>query len=269
MVPRPLLFYDSGAGGLPYLALARTRLPGERFVYLADRDNYPFGEKEAEELRGVVLQTVGLAVERFAPKMVVLACNTASVVALEALRLRFPIPFVGVVPAVKPAARLRPGRIVVAATRQTVTGPYLSKLIEDFAGGLDVVRLPVSGLVDFAEYEYFSATPEQKLRRVRAELGSIAGPETAGVVLGCTHFLLLEEEFRAVLPPGTALIDSREGVVNRIAALLREVPAVRREGAAAGGELYLHGGAAEEGRYRLFAGRFGLSYGGRLETGSS
>ena len=270
MKNKPLLFYDSGAGGLPYLAAVRARLPGLRCVYLADRENFPLGEKAEEEVRRLVLYSISLAVRRFDPALVVLACNTASVVALQALRDRFPVPFVGVVPAVKPAA-LSPvdGKLAVVATRQTVSGPYLEGLIREFADGREVIRVPVAGLVEFAEYDYISAGAVQRRSAVFRELEPLLAEEVGAVVLGCTHFVLLEEEFRSALPEGVKLIDSREGVANRIVSLLSGDGALRGPGRASRScraELYLKGGAGEQERYRAFARHFGLRFCGSLEA---
>jgi glutamate racemase len=299
MVSKPLLFYDSGAGGLPYLTAARACLPAERYIYLADRKNFPLGEKAEELVRQVVLESVSLAVERFAPRLVVIACNTASVVALQVLREHFSIPFVGVVPAVKPAAlSLAGGILAVVSTRQTASGPYLDKLIQEFSDGREVIKIPVANLVDFAEYRYLSADPGERLASVRQALAPLLRQEVQAVVLGCTHFVLLEQEFRTVLTDRVALIDSREGVTRRIVSLLaggsaepadrgdahrapegsvesgsaetrpdptEGAPPARLAQLAKRAELYLHGGEEEQERYRAFARHFGLRYCGLLE----
>jgi glutamate racemase len=293
MVSKPLLFYDSGAGGLPYLTAARAHLPAEHYIYMADREHFPLGEKPAEIVRREVLGSVSLAVGRFDPRLVVIACNTASVVALQLLREHFSIPFVGVVPAVKPAAlSLNRGKLAVVSTRQTASGPYLDNLIQEFADGREVIKVPVTNLVEFAEYRYLSADPGERLAAVRQALAPLLRQQVQTVVLGCTHFVLLEREFRTVLSDRVALIDSREGVTRRIVSLLADTsdhpgdwPKPGRE--ASGGietepngikhdgpgveptgrqaELYLHGGAEEQDRYRAFARHFGLSYCGLLE----
>lgn len=291
MVSKPLLFYDSGAGGLPYLAAARARLPAERYIYLADRENFPLGEKPAELVRQVVLEAVSLAVERFDPRLAVIACNTASVVALQALREHFSIPFVGVVPAVKPAAlSLERGKLAVVSTRQTASGPYLERLIQEFADGREVIKVPVADLVEFAEYRFLSADPGERLAAVREALSPLLLREVQAVVLGCTHFVLLEQEFRTVLTDRVALIDSREGVTRRIVTLLAggsgrngysgpgghagPLPTRTSRDAAADplpgqrAELYLHGGVGEQERYHAFARHFDLRYCGLLEEAS-
>jgi glutamate racemase len=270
MACKPFLFYDSGAGGLPYLAAVRTCLsgtdcPAGGFVYLADRKNFPLGEKPPEIVRQVVLESISLAIRSFDPGLIVIACNTASVVALEALRDRFPIPFVGVVPAVKPAAlSMETGKIAVLATSRTSAGPYLENLIRDFSGDCEVIKVPVAKLVDFAEYHFLFAGEQERLAVVERELAMVLKDNLQAVVLGCTHFVLLEEEFRMVLPDQVAVIDSREGVTNRILTLLEE-RAVERGDCPPAAELYLHGGQGEEERYRAFAARFELHYGGIVE----
>jgi len=267
---KPLLFYDSGAGGLPYLAAARARLPGPSspsggFIYLADRKNFPLGEKPAGIIQEVILESISLAVRRFDPELIVIACNTASVVALEALRACFPIPFVGVVPAVKPAAlSTESGKIAVIATRRTSAGPYLEKLIRDFAEGCEVIKVPVANLVDFAEYGYLFAEEKERLAVVEEALAPVLDCSLQAVVLGCTHFVLLEKEFRAVLPDSVALIDSREGVSERIVTLLAGANVTGGD-LPPEAELYLRGGPEEEERYRAFAARFDLRYGGILK----
>jgi glutamate racemase len=270
MTSKTLLFYDSGAGGLPYLADARTRLPAARYVYLADRKNFPLGEKPAGLVRRLVLESMSLAVRRFDPALVVIACNTASVAALDQLRNHFSIPFVGVVPAVKPAAlSTAGGKVAVVSTRQTASGPYLERLIRKFAGDRDVIRIPVADLVDFAEYRLMSAEPAVRLAEVRRALAGLLEEEVGAVVLGCTHFVLLEEEFRAVLTDRIAVIDSREGVTRRIEFLLDRGDAQPEVARNPGGELYLNGGSGEQARYRMFARRFSLRFRGLLEEEGS
>ena len=267
MVSKPLLFYDSGAGGLPYLAAVRARLPSERAIYLADRENFPLGEKPAETVRRVVLESITRAVERFDPRLVVIACNTASVAALRMLREHISLPFVGVVPAVKPAALSLPaGKLAVVSTRQTASGPYLEGLIREFADGREVIKVPVANLVDFAEYRYLCTDAGERLTTVRRALAPLLQQKVQAVVLGCTHFVLLEREFRTVLTDRVALIDSREGVTRRIVSLLVDESAGTGHGqTATRAQLYLHGGVEEEQRYRAFAEHFDLCYCGQLE----
>ncbi len=161
-------------------------------------------------------------VEREHPRLVVVACNTASVVALDVLRREFPLPFVGVVPAVKPAAALsRRRRVGVLATRRTVEGEYLRSLIHEHAASCTVVSLPAAGLVEFVEQAMERCTPEEKTARVRTEVERFRSAGIDTLVLGCTHFLHLEPEFRHLLnDEGIALVDSRDGVARQVQRLL-------------------------------------------------
>jgi glutamate racemase len=146
----PIAFVDSGVGGLTYVEHARRRLPLERFIFAADRRNFPYGPKTDVEVTRAVVALMEAIVPRERPKLVVVACNTASVVSLAELRARFSVPFVGVVPAVKPAAEIsRKKRIGVLATQRTVKTGYLRELIRRFAGGCVVTCLPSGDLVEF------------------------------------------------------------------------------------------------------------------------
>lgn len=270
---KPIAFIDSGVGGLPYLAHTRRLLPAESYLYVADRANFPYGGKPRRRIVAAVVSLVEKLIPREDPRLIVVACNTASVVALEALRARFPIPFVGVVPAVKPAAAASGHRrIGVLATRGTVEGKYLRDLVERFAAGCTVVSLPAGELVDFVEQESLEASRGQRLARVASEVDRFQQAGIDALVLGCTHFLHLEEEFRELLAAeGIQLIDSRDGVARQVARLLDAVTAgtqsasgSRRGLAAAAGAFYVTGGPPIEERYRLFAERFGLSFAGVL-----
>jgi glutamate racemase len=268
----PIAFIDSGVGGLPYLAHTRGLLPGEGYVYVADRANFPYGGKPRARIIDAVASLVEALIAREDPRLIVVACNTASVVALEALRARFPVPFVGVVPAVKPAAAASgERRFGVLATRRTVEGRYLSDLVRRFADGCTVVSLPAGGLVEFVEQDLLGASRAQRLARVAAEVERFRQAGIDTLVLGCTHFLHLEEEFRVLVgPEGIRIIDSRAGVTRQVERLLgapteRAASAADPEPAAPAGSFYVTGLLPIEERYRLFAERFGLAFGGVLE----
>jgi glutamate racemase len=251
-------------GGLPYLAHARVAVPTSRFVYVADRENFPYGEKDTAQIVAAALSVTSRLIRTESPRIIVVACNTISVVALGALRAEFPVPFVGVVPAVKAAAALSISRRVgVLATRQTVEGEYLRQLVQDHASGCTVVSLTASDLVDFVERRMQSSTPEEREARVEAVVERFRGAGIDALVLGCTHFLHLEPEFsRSLARERIALVDSRDGVSRQLARLMtsRNPP----EAAPARGSLYVTGEGAEHARYRWFAERFALDFGGSL-----
>ncbi len=269
MSRRTVAFLDSGIGGLPYLARTRELAPNTRCVYLADRENFPYGGKPRATIVAAVQSAAGRLIEAEDPALVVVACNTASVVALERLRAAFPIPFVGVVPAVKPAAAASRGRrFGILATQRTVEGKYLRQLVSRFADGCTVVGLPAAGLVDYVERELPGSTRAGRLARVQEEAARFTGIDT--LVLGCTHFLHLQGEFLEVLSErGIAVIDSLEGVARQAVRMLaaQAAPTGGAEpdvGQRAGGVLYVTGEQPVEERYRMWAARFGLEFGGLL-----
>jgi glutamate racemase len=258
MSPEPIGFLDSGVGGLPYLAHVRKLLPGSRFVYVADRENFPYGEKERSEIVEATLSVAERLIRRESPRLIVVACNTMSVVALEDLRARFSVPFVGVVPAVKPAASLsRRRRVGVLATRRTVEGEYLRNLILLHAAGCEVVSLSSSALVEFVEKEIYKASPEEREEKVRQEVKRFHSAGIDALVLGCTHFLHLEREFKLLLEAdGISLVDSRDGVARQAARLA--APGGQSARAGAPDFLYVTGPLPLEDRYKWFAGQFEL-----------
>ncbi len=269
---KPIAFIDSGVGGLPYLAHTRGLLPDERYIYVADRANFPYGGKPRARIIDAVGSVVEALIAREDPQCIVVACNTASVVALEALRARFPVPFVGVVPAVKPAAAVSgERRFGVLATRRTVEGKYLRDLVRRFAAGCTVVSLPAGGLVEFVEQDLLGASRAQRLARVAAEVERFRQAGIDTLVLGCTHFLHLEEEFRELLSAeGIRIIDSRAGVARQVARLAGAPTEGRArtadsESTAPIGSFYVTGLLPIEERYRLFAERFRLALDGVLE----
>jgi glutamate racemase len=272
MTPETVAFLDSGVGGLPYLAHARPFLRGRRLVYVADREHFPYGEKSRAEVIAAALSVTARLVARENPRLIIVACNTMSVAALAELRAAFPVPFVGVVPAVKPAASLsRRKRVGVLATRRTVEGDYLHELIEKHATGCAVVSLASGPLVEFVERSLHRATTEERQERVRQEVERFTEEGVDALVLGCTHFLHLEGEFRSLLEEkGIMLVDSREGVSRQAQRLLAGNTGSGRtaSGRAASGtgassasthdSLYVTGPRPLEDRYQWFASRYGL-----------
>lgn len=217
-VSAPICYIDSGIGGYPYLAWVRARRRREDLLYVADRANYPYGPKSPEVLRAVTRQLVGEVLRRYRPKLFVIACNTASVTALADLRRGFPgVPFVGVVPALKPAAtRFTDRAIMLLATEQTARDPYVDDLIDTFAPRREVFRVPVPGLVDLVE-RTGGAVDDTDVRRLLLDAISKIderSPDSrfATAVLGCTHFLHARDSIRRALPSSIELVDSLDGV---------------------------------------------------------
>ena len=264
----PILVLDSGIGGLPYLAWIQEHLPEESLVYVADRLNFPYGEKTPEMVEEVVLELVHKLVLRFGPKLIVIACNTASVYALKALRSQLSIPVVGVVPAVKLASSVtQNGRIGILATELTVRSEYLLNLIQEFARDKNVFSLSAGDIVRFVEEDFFNPQHEQRHKMMEVWSKRLRELEVETVVLGCTHFLHVISELQSYLGPDIRLVDSQEGVGRRVQFLLEQAQQ-REQGTKGEGEFYVHWKEAstlsplEESKYQLFSAKFGLMYRG-------
>ncbi|BBB11849.1 glutamate racemase [Sphingopyxis sp. FD7] len=218
----PILFFDSGLGGLTVLGPTRALLPTAPIVYAADYAGLPYGKKSDEELAARVPALLGRLVERYQPRLAVIACNTASTIALGHVRAALDLPIVGTVPAIKPAAAMtRSGVIGVLGTEATVRQPYVDDLSARFAGGKTVLRHGSPGLVTGAEAKLRgeAVDPEVIARAVAGLRDQPGGDALDVVVLACTHFPLLKPELQAGFGPGVALIDGAEGIARRIAHL--------------------------------------------------
>lgn len=216
-----ILYLDSGVGGLPYLDRARLLRPDWDYSYLADTAGFPYGEKTPDELRRLVPETVARALTMLQPELLVVACNTASVTVLGDLRARFALPIVGVVPAVKPAARGSTGRrIGILATSRTVADAYLDGLISEFASDCVVIRLAAGEMVRFVEEKLPRATAGEIEDALRPQTDAVLAANVDTLVLGCTHFLHLTTELSRLLGPFVRIVDSVDGVTRRVAALV-------------------------------------------------
>lgn len=215
-----ILVFDSGVGGLSVLAALRERLPGCDFVFACDNAAFPYGTKSDVELIDRVDRVVCQLVRHLDPELVVIACNSASTVALPRLRAQLQQPVVGVVPAIKPAAELSAtGVIGLLGTPGTVRRQYTRELIADFAAHCEVISLGSTELVEIAERALRGTAPDPRhLRAIVAPLFAATALDT--VVLACTHFPLLGEELAAAAPRPVRWIDSGDAIARRVASLL-------------------------------------------------
>jgi len=216
-----VLVFDSGVGGLSVYDEIRRLLPDLHYIYTFDNVAFPYGEKSEEFIVERVVEIVSAVSRHYSLSMVVIACNSASTVTLPALRERFDFPVVGVVPAIKPAARLtRNGKVGLLATRGTVRRPYTLELVSRFASECKTEMLGSAELVELAEAKLQGKTVSlgDVKRILQPWLRMKEPPDT--VVLGCTHFPLLNEELQQVLPLGTRLVDSGAAIARRTAWLL-------------------------------------------------
>jgi len=220
-----ILIFDSGVGGLTVLREVAAARPDARYVYVADDAGFPYGNQPEDTLIARIVSVVGEAIARHAPDLVVIACNTASTLALAELRARFAAPFVGTVPAIKPAcAQSHSKRIAVLGTQATVSREYTRALIREFAAGCDVVLVGSPKLASIAECE-LSGMPVADAE-IAAEIAPCfvdnGGQRTDTVVLACTHYPLLTTRFRALAPWPVDWIDPAPAIARRVKDLLHE-----------------------------------------------
>lgn len=263
MADNPIVFIDSGVGGLPYLESARKFMPDENLVYVADNKNFPYGEKDTGQLKNIILKLIQKIVDKISPKLIVIACNTASVVALSTLRKEFGIPFIGVVPAIKPAGEYSGnGNIGLLATRKTVDDPYTDTLIEQFAPACRVKKYAGIDLVEFVENNFFSSTEEDKMKVISKISSYYNRSEIDTLVLGCTHFVYLKDYFEKSLGNSVDIIDSRKGVSKQV---LRIIESDFLQSCNKTEDVfYMTDSKVDKSNYFQFAEKFDLSWGGEL-----
>lgn len=210
----PVGVFDSGVGGLTILNDLLRELPGERYIYFGDTGNCPYGVRTEAEIQELAYGAAAFLLERGA-KIIVVACNTASVSALAALRERFRgMHFVGVVPAVKPAAeRTRTGKVGVAATEASTAGDYLKRLIVEHANGVQVFAAGCPRLVTLAEAGILDGAEAEAA--VRDYLQPMLAAGIDELVLGCTHFPAMRPVFERVAGAGVEVIDSGAAIARQ------------------------------------------------------
>ncbi len=219
---RPVLFFDSGVGGLSIVAPARALLPHARFVYAADSAGFPYGTKSEAEIAARVPALLGRLAERYRPRLIVIACNTASTIALPVVRAALDLPIVGTVPAIKPAAEASVTRTIgVLGTEATVRQAYVDDLAARFAADCTVIRHGSAELVELAEAKLRGETLDPaRFGAVLAGLFGQPGGDAIDVVVNaCTHFPLVESELAAAAPHRVRFVDGGAGIARRIAHL--------------------------------------------------
>src|SRR3954447_19015597 len=199
----PILFFDSGVGGLSVLGPTRALLPNAPIVYAADSAGFPYGKRREADLAVRVPALLGRLVEQFRPRLAVIACNTASTIALDHARAALDLPIVGTVPAIKPAAEVSKTRVIgVLGTEATVRQPYVDDLAATFAADCTLIRHGSPELVDLAEAKLAGDGVDPDAVRVALQpmFGAPGGEKIDTVVLACTHFPLLTEELCVAFP---------------------------------------------------------------------
>lgn len=224
--PPTILVFDSGLGGLTVLREIVAARPDAHFVYVADDAFFPYGHHGEREIVARVVPLIGELIVAHAPDLVVIACNTASTLVMSHLRERYTLPFVGTVPAIKPAcAQSKTRRVSVLGTRGTVQREYTKKLIEDFAVGCEVTLVGSGELASLAEAAL--SGNEVSDRDISAEIAPcfVGGSEEASartdtIVLACTHYPLLLDRLVRLAPWPVDWIDPAPAIARRVSDLL-------------------------------------------------
>lgn len=210
---QPIGFFDSGIGGLTVLHEALKILPNEHYIYFSDGDNAPYGTRPKEEVRDLVLKAVEF-IGNQGIKALVVACNTATSVAIEDLRRLHDFPVIGMEPAVKPAVMGSQKRVLVFATELTLKEEKFRNLVARVDTGQVVDYLPLQELVMFAER--FDFDEGKIVPYLKQKLSGLDLSKYGAVVLGCTHFLFFKKYMEQVLPPEIQIVDGNLGTVNNL-----------------------------------------------------
>jgi glutamate racemase len=219
-----ILVFDSGLGGLTVLREVVAARPDAHYVYVADDAFFPYGHHSEDEIIARVVPLMGELIGAHDPDLVVIACNTASTLVLSHLRAAYSLPFVGTVPAIKPAcAQSKSRRVSVLGTKGTVKREYTKALIRDFAQGCEVTLVGSPELASLAEAELSGTSVSDDA--IRAELapcfvGEAAGARTDTVVLACTHYPLLLDRLKQLAPWPVDWIDPAPAIARRVSDLL-------------------------------------------------
>jgi glutamate racemase len=222
-----ILVFDSGLGGLTVLREIVATRPDAHYVYVADDAFFPYGQHGEDKLVARVVPLIGELIAAHAPDLVVIACNTASTLVLSHLRAEYKVPFVGTVPAIKPACvSSKTKRVSVLGTKGTVQREYTRALIRDFAQGCEVTLVGSADLASLAEAAL--SGHEVADQEILAELtpcfvgdGNDVSARTDTVVLACTHYPLLMDRFVALAPWPVDWIDPAPAIARRVADLLK------------------------------------------------
>ena len=219
---RPVAFFDSGLGGISVLRAARRALPHENYIYYGDSANAPYGTKSPAEIRrlaGAVMEKV-LAL---GAKAVVVACNTATGMAVDGLRRQYSeVPIIGVEPAVKPAVEAHPGgTVLVLATPMCLQGQRFRELMERFSDAAEIIPVPCGGLMEFVERGELEG--EALHGYLGEKLAPWQGRRVDAAVLGCTHYPFLRSAIAGVLGPEAEILDGNAGVTAQLRRRLEEM----------------------------------------------
>jgi glutamate racemase len=217
----PIGIFDSGVGGLSVLREVRRQLPNEDLVYIADQAHVPYGNRSREEVFGFSIGIVRYLL-KMQTKLVIIACNTASAVALADLRIKYPsLPFVGMEPAVKPAvAETSTGVVGVLATPATFQGDLYASTVERFAKGVKILQDTCPGLVKQIEAGQIASQETREI--LQRALHPMLEEGVDEIVMGCTHYPFVIPLIKEIVGDGVEVIDPAPAVARQVGRLLNE-----------------------------------------------
>lgn len=243
----PIAVFDSGVGGLSVLRAIRERLPQEPLLYVADSGYAPYGDRDIAFIRERAVTIVGELVRRGA-KSIVIACNTATVVAAAELRAQFALPIIALEPAIKPAIERSASHVIgVLATSRTLESAAVARLCAEYGGATRIVLQACPGLVEAVERGHTDRAQTSTLLERYLAAPLAAGADT--LVLGCTHYAFLRDRIQAIAGPSVTLLDSADAVARQTERRL-PFPCPLRPG---GGESFFTTGDVTEARARIAA----------------
>jgi glutamate racemase len=218
MRPPRILLFDSGMGGLTVASAVRARLPEAHLIYAADNAAFPYGAWKEDALIQRIVKVIGALIDQSRPDIVVIACNTASTIAMIPVRRAYALPFVGTVPAIKPAAAITKSNVIgVLATPGTVAREYTHSLVHTYASHCKIILHGAKRLAEIAERKLKGHAPDA--HELLAEIAPVfvehQGSRTDTVVLGCTHYPLLIDDIRRVAPWELTYVDPAPAIARR------------------------------------------------------
>lgn len=215
---KPIGIFDSGVGGTSIWKEVIKMLPSENTIYLADSANAPYGEKSKEEILRLSIKNTELLLNKGC-KIVIVACNTATTNAIDYLRSHYDVPFIGIEPAIKPAAfQTKTKKVGVLATKGTLSSSLFHNTSKLFAEGITVLEQEGKGLVELIEAGEIQSEETKEL--LRGFLEPMLKQQIDCLVLGCTHYPYLIPVLKNILPKGITIIDSGEAVARQTKAVL-------------------------------------------------
>lgn len=216
----PIGFFDSGIGGTSIWSAVTHLLPQESTVYVADSANAPYGEKSPEEIVALSVKNTEFLLD-YGAKLIVVACNTATTNAIASLRARYPVPFVGIEPAIKPAAlQTKSGKVGLLATKGTLGSALFHKTALENTSGVELIEQEGAGLVPLIEAGFEQGDEVRQLLQTYLKPMLEKGIDT--LVLGCTHYPYLKPILKEILPPHLLVLDAAAAVAKQTQTLLTQ-----------------------------------------------